>query len=299
MAAREVSLAGDAVTLTAREFELLVWLMTHPRQVFTREELLERCGASRMGDQSTVTFTSGACDRRSRSDPTSLLGSRQCGASVIASIPRMPHEQAGSDSRRSAGRLAHRVGRRRPGMPATEAAQLAIYAAVAAIVAGALGSLALRVLSHRSMGLQIGIVSLTSVAAVAAGAVSAANQMFISSHDLRALAVVLSAAGAVGATGALVLGRRVSRASRWLGASAGLIAEGRAPVDPSHPVSEELRSVALALKDMSQRLDQSRERERAMERSRRELVAWVSHDLRTPSPVSAPWGGARGRDGLG
>ncbi|MDQ3661582.1 MAG: ATP-binding protein [Actinomycetota bacterium] len=168
------------------------------------------------------------------------------------------------------------------GMPADEAALLALYAAVAAVIAGALGSLALRALSHRSMGLQIAVVSLTSVAAVAAGAVSAANQMFISSHDLRALVVVLSAAGAVGATGALMLGRRVARASRWLGASAGLIAEGKEPVDPSHPVSEELRSVAIALKDMSQRLDESRERERAMERSRRELVAWVSHDLRTP-----------------
>jgi len=168
------------------------------------------------------------------------------------------------------------------GMPATEAAQLAIYAAVAAIVAGALGSLALRVLSRRSMGIQIGIVSLTSVVAVAAGAATAANQMFISSHDLRALAVVLSAAGAVGATGALMLGRHVARASRWLGASAGLIAEGRTPGDIPHRASEELNAVADALKDMSRRLDEARERERAMEASRRELVAWVSHDLRTP-----------------
>ena len=32
----------------------------------------------------------------------------------------------------------------------------------------------------------------------------------------------------------------------------------------------------------SMRLAESRERERALERSRRELVAWVSHDLRTP-----------------
>ena len=32
----------------------------------------------------------------------------------------------------------------------------------------------------------------------------------------------------------------------------------------------------------STRLAESRERERALERSRRELVAWVSHDLRTP-----------------
>jgi signal transduction histidine kinase len=36
------------------------------------------------------------------------------------------------------------------------------------------------------------------------------------------------------------------------------------------------------LADTAQRLANSRERERALEASRRELVAWVSHDLRTP-----------------
>ena len=33
---------------------------------------------------------------------------------------------------------------------------------------------------------------------------------------------------------------------------------------------------------MQQRLAESRTRERALESSRRDLVAWVSHDLRTP-----------------
>jgi signal transduction histidine kinase len=33
---------------------------------------------------------------------------------------------------------------------------------------------------------------------------------------------------------------------------------------------------------MSHRLDESRARERAMDQSQRELVAWISHDLRTP-----------------
>src|SRR5207302_9659078 len=33
---------------------------------------------------------------------------------------------------------------------------------------------------------------------------------------------------------------------------------------------------------MSVRLDEARARERTLEASRRELVAWVSHDLRTP-----------------
>jgi DNA-binding response OmpR family regulator len=41
--------------VTAREFELLVFLMRHPRQVFRREELLEAVWGYTYGDTSTVT----------------------------------------------------------------------------------------------------------------------------------------------------------------------------------------------------------------------------------------------------
>jgi DNA-binding response OmpR family regulator len=45
----------EQVALTAREFELLVYLMSHPRSVFTREELMERVWGYTHGDKSTVT----------------------------------------------------------------------------------------------------------------------------------------------------------------------------------------------------------------------------------------------------
>ncbi|HEV2636734.1 MAG TPA: HAMP domain-containing sensor histidine kinase [Actinocrinis sp.] len=44
----------------------------------------------------------------------------------------------------------------------------------------------------------------------------------------------------------------------------------------------ELDALSRELANTAARLNESRERERALERSRRELVAWVSHDLRTP-----------------
>jgi len=44
----------------------------------------------------------------------------------------------------------------------------------------------------------------------------------------------------------------------------------------------ELADLSRELNATSAKLAESRERERALERSRRELVAWVSHDLRTP-----------------
>lgn len=54
-AAREVRSRGELVGLTAREFELLEFLALRPRQVFRREELLERVWGYTYGDTATVT----------------------------------------------------------------------------------------------------------------------------------------------------------------------------------------------------------------------------------------------------
>lgn len=51
----EVTRRGEPVALTAREFELLVFLLRHPRQAFRREELLEHVWGTSYGDTSTVT----------------------------------------------------------------------------------------------------------------------------------------------------------------------------------------------------------------------------------------------------
>jgi signal transduction histidine kinase len=71
-----------------------------------------------------------------------------------------------------------------------------------------------------------------------------AQAMFISAHDLQVLLVVLTAASLASLVVVLAVGHRLGQASMWA-------AEAQA-------------------------------RERQLERSRREIVAWVSHDLRTP-----------------
>jgi hypothetical protein len=48
-------------------------------------------------------------------------------------------------------------------------------------------------------------------------------------------------------------------------------------------------------REMSRRLEEARRRERAVEESRRELVAWISHDLRTRCRRSGGCRSARGR----
>lgn len=52
----QVQAAGRLLDLTAKEFDLLWLLMRHPRQVFTRDQLLDRVwGYSEFIDSSTVT----------------------------------------------------------------------------------------------------------------------------------------------------------------------------------------------------------------------------------------------------
>ncbi|GAA2848806.1 response regulator transcription factor [Pseudonocardia halophobica] len=57
VAARTVAVEGVTVDLTAREFDLLAYLAAHPRQVFTRAQLLEHVWDSSTGWQSEATVT--------------------------------------------------------------------------------------------------------------------------------------------------------------------------------------------------------------------------------------------------
>ncbi len=146
-----------------------------------------------------------------------------------------------------------------------------------------LGAIALKALGSRPIGTQVAAVALTTVVALLAGAYAAAEAMFISSHDLSALLVVLCAAGTVGVAASFVLGARVDRASRSLEELAQRIGRGEAStVDMQLAGPEELTRLGTELAEMERRLGETQRRERRLEASRRELVGWVSHDLRTP-----------------
>ncbi|HTW19335.1 MAG TPA: response regulator transcription factor [Mycobacteriales bacterium] len=54
-AAHQATKAGDVLSLTAREYDLLAFLLAHPQVAFTREQLFERVWGWSFGDVSTVT----------------------------------------------------------------------------------------------------------------------------------------------------------------------------------------------------------------------------------------------------
>lgn len=66
--AREVRVAGEAVALTAREFDLLHFLASHPRQAFTRDQLFERFWGE-FGDRHSLTVHIGRIREKIEADP--------------------------------------------------------------------------------------------------------------------------------------------------------------------------------------------------------------------------------------
>jgi len=150
----------------------------------------------------------------------------------------------------------------------------------AALAAGVGAALGLSVRT-RPLAVQVSVIAVTAVTGTLAGALLAANAMFVSTHDLRALLVVLAAGGTAAAVAALVLAGHLGRASVELQHLSQQIAAGE-PGKPRVQLPAELADVADQLASTWTSLEAARARERAMEASRRELVAWVSHDLRTP-----------------
>jgi signal transduction histidine kinase len=168
-----------------------------------------------------------------------------------------------------------------------DAAALVGYAAGGAAATGCVAGGLLFLLRRSSVVAQALVSALVPVVAVAIGVAAASWAMFISTEDLHVLFVILAAAGTVGVISALLLGQRVAAAGRSLGAMARRLGdEGPgARLEPSaggRPALLEMALLAAELESTSARLAEYQDRAAALDRSRRELVAWVSHDLRTP-----------------
>jgi signal transduction histidine kinase len=151
-----------------------------------------------------------------------------------------------------------------------------------ALLASVGGAFVLRRFSGRSTRAQALVIALSSVIVLVAGIVAAAAAMFISGHDLSALIVVIAVSTAIAVGAAVQMGEEMGRGRRGVGDLAELLAAGGTLDSVRVEGPDEMRQLAEQLADVSHRLEESRRRERALETSRREIIAWVSHDLRSP-----------------
>lgn len=159
---------------------------------------------------------------------------------------------------------------------------VALMALGCAVAVGAVSLVVLRFLTRTSLVLQLCFVVLAAVASIAGGMWLAASAMFVTPSDLTVFASVAAIAGLVSILLAAVLGRALVRNSRELIAATRRIGTTEAIADLGRHSSNEFAALALELRATNSRLAESRAREARAENSRRELVSWISHDLRTP-----------------
>jgi signal transduction histidine kinase len=161
--------------------------------------------------------------------------------------------------------------------------QVIMIAAAYACAVGTIGIGAIWLLRRASLRLSLMAVGAIAVLAVVAGTLGTANAMFISQHDLRVVGMVCVVAGLVAFGFSWLLGRQIEVSSLALRQAArSLGQEGSRFSPPPGPMATELAALSRELGATAGKLAESRERERRIDQSRRELVAWVSHDLRTP-----------------
>ncbi|HEY2173505.1 MAG TPA: HAMP domain-containing sensor histidine kinase [Mycobacteriales bacterium] len=125
-------------------------------------------------------------------------------------------------------------------------------------------------------------VVLTGTAASLGAMLSAIHAMLLPTSELVTVVVLTVVAGVIATVAAGAAARRLAHDNRLLHTAVADLAAGRVPTTDGRPLTAELDQLRHDLAATARSLSETRDRERALEAARRELVSWVSHDLRTP-----------------
>jgi signal transduction histidine kinase len=161
--------------------------------------------------------------------------------------------------------------------------QIVLIAVGCTSAVGLAGMGIIRLLRRASLRMSVQASGLVLVLAIVAGTLGTAKAMFLSQHDLGVVVMVCVVAGIEAAVFSWLLGRQISSSSSALRQAARALGDEAGPfLPPALPLAAEFAALSQELTNTSAKLAKSRARERALEQSRRQLVAWISHDLRTP-----------------
>ena len=159
--------------------------------------------------------------------------------------------------------------------------QILLVASSCAVGVGVVGLGVAWAIRQRSIFWQLALIVGVAIGSVLAGVVAIARLMFISPHDRGVVTLVSVASGVVALLVAVAVGAALARWSEALRLDARRLDTHGSFVSARRGPSE-LQALSAELERTSRRLEESRLREARLEGSRRELVSWVSHDLRTP-----------------
>jgi signal transduction histidine kinase len=171
------------------------------------------------------------------------------------------------------------------GVPSADLTAVAVLLGVAG---GGSGLLALILIRPAVLG-RLGGVRSQLVGACLIGSLlllgmmlAGARAMFISGHDLSLLLTMLTFAAALSVGFALLYAMPLSSRIQRVRAGTERIAGGQLDSEVSVDGHDEVAGLADDFNRMARALAEAAEREREMEKARRDLVAAISHDLRTP-----------------
>ncbi len=167
------------------------------------------------------------------------------------------------------------------GIATSDIGFISFWTLVSALIISVAGVITLRLLAGRSVRVMVTGVVLVSVFTSMAGVAVIAYRM-LSGVNQDVVLDLMAIAGLAGLIVALVVGRQLIKASRAISAAVQGVGDSGVYIAPKMTLPAEMSELSEALAVAYERLAQARSRERALEASRRELVAWVSHDLRTP-----------------
>ena len=109
-----------------------------------------------------------------------------------------------------------------------------------------------------------------------------AQLMFISDHDFWLTTALLVFAGLTALAFGLFAANAITERIHALARGADQLAGGDLAAQVAVRGNDELADLAATFNSMARSLEQAANRQQALEQSRRDLIAWVSHDLRTP-----------------
>ncbi|MEU4607402.1 HAMP domain-containing sensor histidine kinase [Kribbella sp. NPDC023972] len=152
------------------------------------------------------------------------------------------------------------------------------------LVVAAVGAAILWQFRRRSLRTTMIVAALAPMAAALAAVVQSVRAMFISEHDSWVVLWTLAFAALLGLAMSVLLGHWISTGSRDVGRRLRHLGTSYEPPAAASrsSVPAELAALTDELETTRRKLAASHDRERALEASRRELVAFMSHDLRTP-----------------
>ena len=152
-------------------------------------------------------------------------------------------------------------------------------AALAGFVAFALPRWARR---SGAMRRSIGLLAAAIVLVMALGIALSARMMFLSSHDLDLLWIVLGFALMLGLVLAVMVPRSMTRDLEDMATTARRVGDGERGIRSAVSRNDEIGRAAVSLNAMLEKLESAEARREQDEATRRNLLAAIGHDLRTP-----------------